>query len=94
MKPTSASVVVKGPPSLLRKLGPESFDLVPVRPPAELPGESREVAVEAQFSRLVRDDVATKLKITEVRTARRHRLLTAPRAQVGATTTTQTAPTP
>lgn len=63
---TTATVTVRGPQSLLKQLGTESIEVRLVRPPEELPGATREVPVEARFSRMVPDDVRARLSIQSV----------------------------
>jgi len=63
---TTATVTVRGPQSLLKQLGTESIDVRLVRPPEELPGTTREVPVEARFSRAVPDDIRARLSIQSV----------------------------
>jgi hypothetical protein len=65
-KPKVASVKVKGPVSLLRQLKPESFEVILQRPAEEVPGETKETALEARFSSQIPEDVRSRLTIQSI----------------------------
>lgn len=65
-KEKAATVTVFGPQSLLRQLAPESFVITIVRPREELPGTTKDVALEAHFSDAVPPDTRAKLTIRSI----------------------------
>lgn len=62
----TAVVTVFGPQSLLKQLGPESFELSLVRPNEEVPGTTKDVPIEAKFAAAVTPEVRAKLQIKSV----------------------------
>ena len=64
--PRIATVKVKGPVSLLRQLKSESFEVILQRPAEEVPGQTKEVPLEARFSNLVPEDWRLRLSIQSI----------------------------
>ncbi|MBX7245909.1 MAG: hypothetical protein K1X53_10455 [Candidatus Sumerlaeaceae bacterium] len=60
------TVTVYGPQSMLKNLAPDSIDVQLLRPAEELPGTTKDVPLEAHFSRSVPADVQNRLTIRSV----------------------------
>lgn len=65
-KEKSGTVTVFGPPSLLKQLSPDSFEVSLVRPSEELPGTTKDVPVEAHFGENVPADIKSRVVIRTV----------------------------
>jgi hypothetical protein len=63
--PRSITVKVSGPQALLKDLTPQSFAIAFVRPAEELPGTTREVAIQVRFSETVSQEARQRLVIRE-----------------------------
>jgi hypothetical protein len=61
--PRTITVKVSGPQALLRDLTPQSFAITFVRPPEELPGTTREVALQVRFADSVSPEARQRLSI-------------------------------
>jgi hypothetical protein len=64
-----ATVTVFGPPSLLKQLTSDSFEISMIRPSEELPGTSKDVPLEVRFSPNVPADIKTRVTIRGSRPA-------------------------
>lgn len=65
-EPTTATVTVYGPTSALQQVGPDSLEIIPVRPAEEVPGTVKDVPLEARWAPTVSDELRTKLQIRAV----------------------------
>jgi hypothetical protein len=65
-KEKTATVTVFGPNSLLRQLGPESFEVVLQRPAQEIPGTTKDVELEARLTPSVAPEVRSRLTIRSI----------------------------
>ncbi len=61
--PRTITVRVSGPQALLKDLSPQSFSIGFVRPAEELPGTTREVALQVRFADSVSQDARQRLVI-------------------------------
>jgi YbbR domain-containing protein len=67
--PRNATVTVSGPQSLLRQLTPQSFEITMIRPAEEMPGTTKDVALEAQFGAGVNEETRRRLTVKSVEPA-------------------------
>jgi hypothetical protein len=65
-KEHATTVTVFGPQSLLARLGPESFEIALQRPAEEVPGDVKDVALEARFAPSVPDELKSRLEVRSV----------------------------
>lgn len=66
-EPKNATVTVFGPPSLLNQLSADSFRVTPVRPLEEVPGSSRNIALEYHFAPSVTEEIRTRVTLRSIR---------------------------